>query len=297
MCVEDKYKISIIVPVYNVEKYLSRCLDSLLNQSLRDIEIICVNDGATDNSLDILNEYAKNDSRIKIINQENSGVGVARNNALKIAIGEFVGFVDSDDWVSSDFYENLYNSAVEYNAEIACSNIVKTFKNKSDEIFFKYEKLEVFENISDKLEVAKIPTFNYIVNRIYKRIALLKNNIVFPESNLFEDAPFSLKAITFLDKMVTVPKGSYFYYTNENSLSKSSKSLKKDFAISCKCVREIIEKYNLSWKFMNLYPYYQKDIVKFIGIPLLLIKKNFVWDKVYLFGFIKIVEIKHIKRY
>lgn len=290
-------KISVIVPVYNVEKYLSRCLDSLISQTLSEIEIICVNDGSKDNSLEILNDYAKKDIRIKIIDQENQGVAVARNNALKIAVGEFVGFVDSDDWVSPDFYENLYNSAVQNNAEIACSNIVKTFDNGKTEDYLKYEKSEVFENVSDKLEVAQLPKFNYIWNRIYKREALLSNGIEFPKSNLFEDAPFSLETITLLGKMVTVPNGTYFYFTNENSLTKSSKSLKKDFATSCKYVREIIEKYNLSWKYLDQYPYFEKCIVKILGIPLFVIKKNFVLGKVYLFGFIKIAEIKHIKRY
>ena len=102
-------KISIIVPVFNVEKYLSECLNSLINQTLKDIEIICVDDGSTDSSPSILEEFRNKDERIKVIRQENSGVSVARNNGLAIAQGEYVGFVDSDDWVDADFFEKLYS--------------------------------------------------------------------------------------------------------------------------------------------------------------------------------------------
>ena len=101
-------KVSIIVPVYNVEKYLERCLDSLINQTLTNIEIVCINDGSTDNSGKILDDYAAKDNRIKVIHQNNAGQAVARNNGLKIANGNYINFVDSDDWVDLDFIEKLY---------------------------------------------------------------------------------------------------------------------------------------------------------------------------------------------
>ena len=112
-------KVSIIIPVYNTEKYLRKCLDSVCNQTLQDIEIICVNDCSTDDSLEILKEYASNDNRIKIINfTENKGVAIARNTAIEQAKGEYIGFVDSDDYVDLDFYEKLYNAAKSENAEL-----------------------------------------------------------------------------------------------------------------------------------------------------------------------------------
>ena len=118
-------KISIIVPCYNVEKYLEKCLDSLINQTLRDIEIICVNDGSNDLTPDILKRYAASDKRIQIINRENGGLSAARNTGLVHAQGEFVAYVDSDDWVDLNFYEKLYNSAKKYNAEIAVGSIYR----------------------------------------------------------------------------------------------------------------------------------------------------------------------------
>ena len=99
-------KVSVIIPVYNVEKYLRQCLDSVVNQTLKDIEIICIDDGSTDNSLNILKEYAQKDNRIKIISKKNGGLSSARNAGLKFATGEFVGFVDSDDYIERETYEN-----------------------------------------------------------------------------------------------------------------------------------------------------------------------------------------------
>ena len=105
----NKPKISIIIPVYNVEKYLEQCLKSVINQTFKDIEIICINDGSTDNSLEILEAFQKQDERIKIINKQNEGQGIARNEGLKVAKGEYISFIDPDDWVAQGMYEFLYN--------------------------------------------------------------------------------------------------------------------------------------------------------------------------------------------
>ena len=123
-------KISIIIPIFNTEKYLKTCLNSVLNQTLKEIEIICINDGSTDNSLKIIEEYASKDKRIKFISQKNNGVSYARNKGLEIATGEFIGFVDSDDYASKNFFEKLYNSALKTNSDIACGEIVKIENNK-----------------------------------------------------------------------------------------------------------------------------------------------------------------------
>ena len=129
----EEYKISIIVPVYNVEKYLSQCLDSLINQTMKEIEIICVNDGSKDKSLEILNEYAAKDERLVILDQQNSGVSVARNNALKHIRGEYYMFVDSDDWLDLDTCEVAYSYAMNYKAEILMFSYTKEFGDHSIE--------------------------------------------------------------------------------------------------------------------------------------------------------------------
>ncbi len=111
-------KVSVIIPVYNTEKYLRQCLDSVINQTLTDIEIICVNDGSTDNSTNILNEYANNDSRIIVLSQKNSGAAIARNNGINNAIGDYLYFIDSDDYVDTTFLEKMYSKSLKYNADI-----------------------------------------------------------------------------------------------------------------------------------------------------------------------------------
>ena len=117
-------KVSVIIPVYNVEKHLERCLDSVVNQTLKDIEIICVNDASTDNSINILKKYAQKDKRINIIDlPENLGAGNARNKALDIAKSEYIGFIDSDDFVDLDFYKKLYSKAKTENAQVAKGSI------------------------------------------------------------------------------------------------------------------------------------------------------------------------------
>ena len=115
-----KQKVSIIVPVYNVEKYLDRCMESLLNQTLKDIEIILVDDGSPDNCPQMCDEYAKKDSRVKVVHKANAGLGYARTSGLEVATGEYVAFVDSDDYVDLDAYQTMYNEAVRENADYVC---------------------------------------------------------------------------------------------------------------------------------------------------------------------------------
>lgn len=124
-------KISLIIPVYNVAKYLGRCLDSIVNQTYRNLEIICVNDGSTDDSLDILNSYALKDERVKIINRENNGVSSSRNVALDVAKGEWIMFVDSDDWIDLNVCEAAMKIALEDSADVVMWAYVREFKNKS----------------------------------------------------------------------------------------------------------------------------------------------------------------------
>ena len=142
-------KISVIIPVYNVEKYLSQCLDSILNQTFKDFECICVNDGSTDKSLAILQEYVNKDDRIKIINQENKGLSGARNSALKIVNGKYITFIDSDDFVTIDYLEKLINIAEKEDSDIVyCRHKMYYFvdnkyengpnKEKLNTLFYEY---------------------------------------------------------------------------------------------------------------------------------------------------------------
>ena len=123
-------KVSIIVPIYNVEKYLKKSISSLLNQTLKDIQIILINDGSEDNSLRICNEFKRKDSRICVINKVNGGVSSARNVGLSAATGEYVGFMDPDDWVEPQMYENMYYTAIKHQSEMCICNYLVQNSNK-----------------------------------------------------------------------------------------------------------------------------------------------------------------------
>ena len=133
-------KISIIVPVYNVENYVSKCLDSIINQSYKNLEIIIINDGSTDKSGEICEYYSAKDDRMVLIHQKNQGVSMARNNALDIAAGDYIGFIDSDDWIAPDMYSTLYKNAIEYDADISMCNLCYAHPKQDGEFFFDVDK-------------------------------------------------------------------------------------------------------------------------------------------------------------
>lgn len=214
-------KISVIIPVYNIEKYLARCLDSVISQTLKDIEIICVNDGSTDNSANILSVYAEKDERIKIITQSNAGISEARNIGIQKASGEFIGFVDSDDFIEKDFYEKLYTSAIKNNADIACSSVIRE-NEKKKKILIEYKKEQVATSTKEKFELAHIPEHCYIWNKIYNREKLLNSNIKFIKGLVYEDIIYTPSVVESLGNIVVVPNVFYHYWNNSTSLVKNT---------------------------------------------------------------------------
>ena len=172
--------ISVIVPVYNVEKYLSQCLDSILAQTFKDFECICVNDGSTDGSLDILQEYAKKDDRIKIIIQENKGLSAARNVGIREAIGQYISFVDSDDWVDKNYLQILYRTIENTNSEVVVCNYEKYYEKEdkfSSNIFPQGSKISCNDNLS--LKISKGYTQPTVWTKIIKMKLLKEKMIVF----------------------------------------------------------------------------------------------------------------------
>lgn len=190
-------KISIIIPFYNVEKYIEECIKSVVNQTLKDIEIIFVNDGSTDGSIDIVNKYAKNDSRIKVLSlKERHGQGFARNRAIDIATGDYIGFVDSDDYVEVDMFEKLYVSAIQDDTDITMC-LAKEYDDTTGEfIESDYYSLKLFEQYKEDVfsaEATKDTILDMNValwNKLYKHSYLSFINEKFPEGFIFEDLPF-----------------------------------------------------------------------------------------------------------
>lgn len=199
-------KISIIVPIYNVEKYIKKCLDSIINQTLKDIEIIIVNDGTKDNSAIICEEYAKIDNRIKIIHKENGGLGNARNVGMTYAKGEYIGFVDSDDWVDSDYFEKLYNKAINEQADV-CIGSIKVFKNNSFKIKSQPNNIETL-----------FATQGFAWLKIYKRDFVEHYHMQFTEKLYYEDMFFAMMVYLYMNKCATVNDAYYYYRQQEQSI-------------------------------------------------------------------------------
>ena len=229
-----KELISIIIPVYNSEKYIKRCLDSIVTQSYKNIEIIVIDDGSTDDSKNICENYSKIDSRIKVINKKNEGVSSARNDGIKNANGEYLMFVDADDWLEKDAIMILYSALNEFNVDIVRGN----FYCNNDKGNFRIEKFNKYKNIkvkgNDKL--LKVEIINdlllgkikaYVWLLLIKKNILLKNKILFNtkisfmEDLIFYISLFSTNNISFymLDKDI------YCYYFNNNSATKSQKKI------------------------------------------------------------------------
>lgn len=204
-----------------MEKYLPKCLESLIKQTLKDIEIICVNDGSMDNSLAILKEFASKDSRIRIIDNQHQGVAKTRNTGIEQSTGEYIGFVDSDDYIDLDFFEKLYNSATKSNSDIAIASILK-HKNFFNIYNAKYTKEETAITIQDKIKLCedKKHFFFYAWNKIYHSGFIKENNIKFSEGQIYEDVMFAIKALYYSNKIISVYGTKYHYIEHENSLTK-----------------------------------------------------------------------------
>jgi glycosyltransferase involved in cell wall biosynthesis len=201
--------VSVIIPVWNAEPYLRRCLDSVINQTLRDIEIICVNDGSTDGSLEILNEYAARDSRMRVVSlAKNSGESVARNTGLAMVRGEYTGFVDNDDAVDLDFYEKLYDKAKETDADIVKgSRLQIDYDGKINEI-----------NINKLVSKNKAYFFSQWWTAIYKTSLIKNNNITFPNDIIVGgDSVFQVNAVIYANTVEIINNIFYHYYRRKDS--------------------------------------------------------------------------------
>lgn len=212
-------EISIIVPVYNVEKYLKKCIDSILNQTFTDFELILVDDGSTDNSVAICDKYVNMDNRIKVIHKENCGVSAARNTGVESAIGNYIGFVDNDDYIDKDMYELLYNDIISEGADISICGMYECFKDKMT----KQSKVEgryVFNNIEALKEVMESKIFSVNpVNKLYKKD--LFKGLKYPDGKLSEDAFITPLLIMKAKKVVFNSEAKYYYVRRMESITTS----------------------------------------------------------------------------
>lgn len=226
---EKMIKVSIIVPIYNKERYLKKNIESLLNQSLREIEIILINDGSNDMSENICRYYKKKDNRIIYIKTSNKGVCSARNKGLEVSKGKYCIFIDADDFIENSMLEEMYKLIIEKNAEtVICgmkeSNSKKVF---SQNISFNIDIQEKEYNFFEIIKMNSI-LLHSTGNKLFSREILEKNNILFVENiHGFEDLNFIFKYFLFSQKNYILEKGFYNYLRNEDSITKSTKTLQK----------------------------------------------------------------------
>lgn len=219
----EKGLISVIVPVYNIEKYLPRCIDSILDQTYKNWEAIFVNDGSTDNSLKILEEYKKRDKRIIIIDKKNAGSGAARNDGIENSRGEYVAFLDSDDWYEKNFLEKLYNNLTENNSDVAICNPKMAYddmsKNKKINTYF-FKEIEMNKTPEKILGILAMPV---VWNKLYKKEIIVKNEIKFPNYSFCEDVEFLYKTFLYVNKVSKIEDDLYNYYQRKDSVTKKIK--------------------------------------------------------------------------
>ena len=204
-------KVSVIVPIYNVEKYLEKCINSLLSQTLEDIQIILVNDGSKDNSGNIAKEYEKNNKdRVIYVEKENGGLSDARNYGLKYATGDFIAFLDSDDYIEKNAYEEMYNKAIEENADYVECDFIWEFPNK-----IRVDKQYPYKNKKEMLSFVRVVAWNKLI----KRQLITDNNLEFPKGLRYEDVEFTYKLIPFINKFANVDKPFIHYVQREGSIA------------------------------------------------------------------------------
>ncbi len=271
-------EVSVIIPVYNTEQYLRQCLDSVVNQTFKDIEIICVNDCSTDNSLQILKEYQHKDNRIIIIDlTENKGAGNARNNGVNVAKGQYLTFIDSDDWIKENYIEVLYNAIKKYKTNVAVARIIKYDNIKKT--FIKYSKIHNFYNkslktSSDKKNILLSIPVAMVAALIVEKDFVINNNIVFIKTKQIEDLIYFFTLLSHNSSFVYIKDQLFFYRINR--------------------AESIMTNFNLSTKsnFMGIFNFFQDIIDIFKKAHSFDIYKKEIY--VYLFWFFckKIVEQK-----
>lgn len=217
--------ISIIVPIYNVGKYLPKCIESILNQTFKNFELILVNDGSTDNSGVVCDDYEKKDTRIKIIHKSNGGVSSARNAGLYVAKGEYIGFVDPDDYIDKNMYEKLYRLCIDNNSDIAICRFNREINGKIQNKESTEEIIEL-NNMEAMNELFKGNLYRFsLCNKLFSKKCF--NDVLFPEERIHEDLSTTYKLFANSKKAVYINYCGYIYVRRENSILTSTYNEKR----------------------------------------------------------------------
>ena len=231
----DSPNVSVIIPVFNNENLLNKCLNSIQNQSLNNIEIICIDDGSSDGSFNILKNYESTDARFKVFQQENKGAGFARNKGIDESCGEYILFVDSDDFIENDTCEKLYEQAKRLDCDLILFDSIRHFENnrnlnlihfkKNNEINYK-QKVFYYEYFRDRIFDGE---YGVIWNKFYKSSFIKNNDIRFPKHKIYNDVEFHVKT-TILAKRISYVEGIFYHYNRLGHSSLQTSFVKTNYA-------------------------------------------------------------------
>jgi glycosyltransferase involved in cell wall biosynthesis len=246
--------ISIIIPVYNVDFYLTRCLKSVINQTYKNLEIIIVDDESEDDSLSICNEFKNKDSRIKVISIKHGGLSKARNTGLDIAKGDYIGFVDSDDCIDKDMFKKLYETLVNNGADISVCNFYRFYENGFLEHDFKATEDLIVLDRNDAIAYLLDDKIlrNYVWTKLYSRH--LFDGLRFPEGKTYEDIFIALKIFEKINKLAYINDGLYYYYIRSGSIvsSKKEENIKDGLEETYRRYKYVKETYYPKYKEYNI---------------------------------------------
>ena len=252
---QEKALISLIIPVYKVEKYLEKCIQSVINQTYENLQIILVDDGSPDNCGKICDEYAKKDHRIEVIHKSNGGLSDARNKGLEIAKGEYIGFVDSDDYIEADMYEVLYNLLKQYNADVSICNFYTVSQGKisiknADNGINEYNRIEILKEILLDKNIQ-----SYAWNKLYKKE--LFDEIKYPIGKKYEEIGTTFYLLEKCNKVVVTGKSEYYYINRQDSIVNNvTESTITDY------IELIIQRYDYIEENIKELSSYNKDYLK-----------------------------------
>ena len=269
-------KVSVIVPIYNEEKNLKRCIESLINQTYKNLEIILINDGSTDNSKEIIDSYK--DKRIVAIHKKNTGIGDTRNTGIAKSTGDYIMFVDSDDYIELNYVEVLLKSLNENKADLAISNYYLDTPNKTYEIDLKNLGITSIKEDEDLLCKINLSPWN----KLYKKDLIINNNNKFPYKVKYEDVPFVVEAIIKASKISFVPNYLYHYVIKKSGETITRDERIFDIITICAIVEKKLNQINYVNKtnfFVKLLSYYLKNSRY---IPNINLRNEFI-DAVYIY--------------
>lgn len=249
-------KVSVIIPVYNVEKYLKQCLDSIIHQTLKDIEIICINDGSTDKSLEVLRKYEKQDKRIKVLSQKNSNAGAVRNKGIGLAKGEYLSFLDGDDFFDLHMLEEMYNKAINYQSDIViCGWYNYNNVTKKKNVHLPNIDKTSFNPINVKNSLFDI-TYPNPWTKLFKRELFIDNNLLFENLKRCNDFTCVYRSLTLANKISIIKKPLVYYRSNQINNLTANRSKSFD------CFIQAVNKLYEGLKESNKYEIYKETFIK-----------------------------------